>query len=114
MDTPPPAPDPESDTAPWWYVDWVEPYVKDPSLWPVVFAIAGHVMVMITPVLLAVIRTRHPVTFVLLAMMLMASGEVVRFEWRHRGGPRGVSLVLGLTWLSAGGLTWLALETGFL
>ena len=108
-----PSPDPD-DTAPWWYVTWVEPYVADPALWPVVFALAGHVVVLIVPVLLAVIRTLHPVAFVLLAMEIGLCVEVVRFEVHHRGRPKGVSIVLGLTWLVSFGVTWLALETGFL
>ena len=106
--------EPTPDEAPWWYVTWVEAYITDPALWPVVFAIAGHITILIVPVLLGVIRTQHPVYIVVLLGMVLASLEVVRFEVQYRRRPKGMSLVVLLTWLAALPITWIALDTGFL
>lgn len=102
------------DTAPAWYTTWVEPYLNDSALWPIVFAVAGHVMVLIVPVALIVFRTGNIGAGIVLAIMVVASLRLAAFEWQHRGGPRGMTLVLVLTWLASAGMIALALETNFL
>ena len=110
----PTVPDPDLEETPWLYANWIEPTLAEPGSWPIVFAMMGHAAMMLSPLLVMTWRTRHPVTFVLMLGVILISGEVVRFESRIRGGPRGLSIALGLTWLAAIGVAWVAEQTGFL
>ena len=96
------------------YRTWVEPYLRDPALWAVLFAIAGHVVMALVPVLLAAWRTSEPFWFVVLAILVGLSGKAVHFEVVYQGRPGPLSVVTALIWLGSFGLTWVALETGFL
>ncbi len=103
-----------TDTAPEWYVTWVEPYVAEPVLWPVAVALSGHVMLLLAPVLLAVVRTRHPSAILLLLMLIAGTAGLIRFEVMHRGRPRGLSGAIVFTWMVSILVAIVAFRTDFI
>ncbi len=90
------------------------PYVRNPSLWPVLVALLGHVVIVIAPLMLAVWRVGSVAAgVVLVALAALTLGACV-VEARALKRPGGVGVSLALTWAAALGVAWLAESTGFL
>jgi hypothetical protein len=100
--------------APWWYREWVRPYIADSALWAIAIAVAGHIAVAIAPLLLGVIRTGHPLAWVMLLLVVAGSLQVIRFEVSLERRPAGLTVMVLGTWMLSGVIAWVALETGFL
>jgi hypothetical protein len=96
--------------------DWVDryflPFVREPTLWPVLIVVIGHAAAFITPVILIGVRDRG--VFALAALLAVAglSLSVVRFELRERGGIGGLTAVLAAVWITSAALAWVADATG--
>lgn len=77
---------------------WLLPYVDDFALWPVLVAVLGHVVVILVPLQLAMLRGPSLIAAALLALLLAGSGEVARMEVRARGRPGIITGVIVGTW----------------
>lgn len=99
---------------PEWVRDWVLPYLDDSILWPVLFALVAHVLIVIVPLMLQVWRYQNVGAGMMLLILLTASVHLARMEWQALGRPRGLTLVLTVVWLSSLPCVWLAETTGVL
>ncbi|MBX2798289.1 MAG: hypothetical protein KTR31_11485 [Myxococcales bacterium] len=98
---------------PAWVEEWVLPYLHNRALWPVWFAILGHVVVVLAGLMLLGWRGTTD-GWVLTAVLLAASAALTVQEVRVSGRLGGVALSLGLLWLTSVGLAVLAEQTGIL
>lgn len=80
---------------PVWVETWILPYVDDFALWPVLVALLGHVLVVMVPLEIALVRGPSMAAAAVLAAMLAATGELVRMEWKARGRP-GLLTAIGV------------------
>ncbi len=80
---------------------WVLPYIKEPTLWPVLIAVLGHVVLLIALDLLAVYRSGDAGAVIMLALMLAGTVYLVQRELRIVGGIAGVSITLVGSWLAS-------------
>ena len=97
-----------------WVQDWILPYLDDSILWPVLFALLGHVLLIIVPFLLQVWRYANPGAGIILVILMFGSGHLVHMELQAIGKPRGLTAVLVLMWLAALPCAWFAETTGVL
>lgn len=99
---------------PLWVEDWVLPYLDDTVLWPVLFSLLGHVVVVIVPLMLQVWRTGSGFAAFLLALLLGGTGYLMRMEVHAIGRLGALSAVLAVMWLSSVPFVWFSLATGVL
>lgn len=102
--------DATTETADWpeWVQTWILPYISEPTLWPVAFALLGHVVVLIAPMMLFVQRHGSINSLVVLILLALGSVALVRFELKYRRMPGAVTVTLVLTWASSAGIAWLS------
>jgi hypothetical protein len=91
-----------------WVQTWILPYVEEATLWPVLFALLGHVVVIMAPMMLFVNRHGSVKSLVGLIGLGLLSAALIRFEIRYRRRPAGITLALLLTWISSAALAWLS------
>ena len=108
---PPPEGMPADDEGDWLDV-WVLPYIYEPTLWPVFVALAGHVVVLIVPVTLALIRTGDTTAGIALLIVIGLSGLAVRREWVRRKRLGALTVGTVLIWLASAGGIVLGLQPG--
>ena len=93
-----------------WVEQWVMPFLEESGLWPVLFAILGHVVIVVAPLLVALGRGGLPVALPL-TLLILISGWLCKTEFQGRGiGP--VTIAVGLTWLASIGLAVAAAQSG--
>ena len=87
------------------------PYLEDSALWPVAFALLGHVVVVIVPVMLLVWRGSAPAWAPLL---LLVSGSVylLHMEFQAKRRPGALTVAVLLTWGCSLPLAYVAESTG--
>jgi len=88
--------------------DWIAPYVRDSTLWPVLFVIWVHAAAFLAPLLLMALRERHPIASASIAILAVGSSIAAIKEARLRGHPRELTALLVATWLGGGAAAWLA------
>jgi len=91
-----------------WVRTWILPYIQETTLWPVLFALLGHVVVLIAPMMLFVHRHHSINSIVVLSVLALGSVALIRFEIKYRRLPGGVTLTIALTWLSSAALAWIS------
>lgn len=91
------------------------PFLREPTLWPVLLAVLAHAVALVAP--LIIIVWREPVfgwpligLLVLAGLSLAACGVDLRD--RRRPGP--VTGLLGVTWILCGVGAWAAVRLGIL
>jgi hypothetical protein len=99
---------------PAWFEQWVLPYLREPVLWPVLLAVMGHVVLVVTALELAVWRVRSIESGVVLLALALGSAGATLFEVRRSGRPGPVTVTLALSWAASVGGAWLAERTGVL
>jgi hypothetical protein len=87
---------------------WVAPYVRDPTLWPVLIVVIVHVIAFLAPALLLSVRDRELAAAVTLAAAACVTGLAFVQEIRHRGRPGELAGVLVITWIASAAVAWLA------
>ena len=107
------APEPEVPDEPRW-MRLARPYFEDSSLRPVLFALMGHVVVALVPLMLALVRHNDVIAAASLVLLMVLTGMVVRAEFKLGGRLGGFTVVAALTWVASVGLTWVCYETGVL
>lgn len=95
-------------------VEVIFQYLDEPLLWPVLFALLGHLVIVIAPLGVYAYRDHSPLA--LLGLLLLVAGSVAGavFEHRHRGRPGALTLGLSTTWLVSAGVAWLGVTTSFI
>ncbi|MGH0034108.1 MAG: hypothetical protein ACQGVK_03685 [Myxococcota bacterium] len=87
---------------------WVAPYVRDPTLWPVLIVVVVHLIAFLAPALLLSVRDGGIGSSATIAVSAGATTLAVAQEWRIRGRPAELSWVLLASWLASAGLAWVA------
>lgn len=77
---------------------WVVGYADDLMLRPVLWSLAGHAVVVVAPLLLAIWRTGSVVAAGVTLLLLVVSGWLAVAEVRHRG-LGGLTLSLVGSWV---------------
>jgi hypothetical protein len=95
-----------------WVQNWVLPYLQDRALWPVAFALLGHVVVVLAPLMIWGARTLNPFPIMALALMLVASVHASIIERRALGRSGVVAVALTLLWAVSVGVAVLTDRTG--
>lgn len=107
-------PDPIVSGWPAWLEQWILPYLREPSLWPVLIAVMGHVVVVVVALELDVWREGSIGSGITLAALIAATAGGCGFEVRRVGGPGALTYTLALTWAASVGGAWIAARTGVL
>lgn len=95
---------------PAWIELWVMPFIEESGLWPVLFAILGHVVVVIAPLLIILSRGGIGAAAPLTGLILL-SFWLCKTEFVGRGvGP--VAISVALTWLVSFGVAFAAAQLG--
>ena len=92
---------------------WVFPYLKEPALWPVAFAIIGHIDVVVAMAILETARSLSPVSTAALFLLVGLSGRAVVGEWKKDGKPGPVGITMAIIWSSSSLLAWFADSRGY-
>ena len=92
----------------------VRPFIDDESLRPVLFALVGHVAIIIVPIMLSVWRTQNLAAVGALILLLVGSVMLANSERQIRGRLGAFTVVTVLTWLGSVGLTWVCYVTNVL
>lgn len=107
----PPLPGTAPEAEPGGYPAWVErlilPFLREESLWPVLAAILGHVLVGQLFLLRAAMRDHQLPALLALALMLTMSGQLALAERRAIGRFGTFTGIFGATWLLAAVGAWL-------
>lgn len=91
---------------------FVLPYLRDPTLWPVLLVVIGHAAAFLVPMLLLGLRDRRPSALAALLGAAVLTGAGVRAEARAVGRPGAFSGALAATWLLAAGAAFAAHRYG--
>jgi hypothetical protein len=81
-----------------WVETWLLPWVDDLSLWPVLFALLGHVMVFLSPLFLFAYRTGNPVFHLAILVFIGISLHIIKSEREYRGHFGGITGALVVLW----------------
>jgi hypothetical protein len=96
-----------------WLEKFVLPYITNSALWPVLFAIIGHIAVLLAMPMVNVWRDHSIPSAAALGFLLFGPcGAVVRWEWRTNRKPGPLSWTLLITWAMSVGLAYLAARYG--
>lgn len=77
---------------------YVMPFVREPTLWPVLIVLLAHAAAFVAPAMIFAVRDEGRGSAVVLLVLALLSAAVVRFEVRRRGRPASLTAVLGVTW----------------
>lgn len=94
-----------------WMDRWVLPFVRESGLWPVLFALVGHVLVLIAPMLLHLWRGDVSASLPL-TVTILGSFWLCKTEHESTGRLGGMTVVVLGSWIASFGLAWLADATG--
>jgi hypothetical protein len=90
------------------------PFLREPTLWPVLLAVLAHAIALVAPLLVASWRTRHGWSITGLVVLAVASAAAIRIELRDHGRPRAVSGLILVTWILCATGAWAAVHLGIL
>ena len=95
--------------------DWVDrfilPFVREPTLWPVLIVLIAHAVAFIGPALLFAVRDGGRGSMAVLAFLAVLSLLVVRFEWRRDHRLASLTLVTAITWVGSAAFAWISDRT---
>lgn len=94
--------EPDPFRGPTWSDRWVLPFLREPTLWPVLAVLVAHGAAFLAPLLLLGLRDHRAGALAALTAAVLASAGAGAREWARRGRPGGVGLLLAATW-SLGG-----------
>jgi hypothetical protein len=95
--------------------DWVDrfilPFVREPTLWPVLIVLVAHVVAFLGPAMIFAVRDGGRGSMAVLALLAALSALVVRFEWRREGRPSALTALTVTTWAASIAFAYLAHHT---
>ena len=91
------------------------PFLREPTLWPVLLAVIAHAIALVGPLLVIVWRDPRP-GWPALGLLLLGSlsAAAVRVELRDRGRPGPIAGLLAATWSLCGLGAWGGAHLGIL
>lgn len=99
---------------PAWVEQWILPYLEDMSLWPVLVAVLGHVLVVLVPLELAFVRGPSLAAAAVLSVLLVVTFEMVRMEIRALRRPGWLTAIGIGMWVASVPCAYYAGSTGIL
>ena len=96
MDAPPPVEDPVMH----FLDEWVLPYFEETTLWPVLFALLAHIVVLLALLFLQAWRIGAPWAWAGIVFLGLIAFDLCRREVIVRRRPGGLTLVVVLTWIA--------------
>jgi len=94
--------------------DFVLPYLHEISLLPVLFALLGHVMIVVALVMVNAVRDQFLPAWGALFVLGAVSFGLMRFEFRVRRRPGAIAWAVLGTWIVSGIVAVIAGTTGVL
>ncbi len=92
---------------------WVFPYLEEPALWPVAFAIVGHIDVVVAMAMLETARSMNPISAAGLFLVLGLTGRAVFDEHKRTGKFGPISALIAIILSSSAALAWVADHYGY-
>lgn len=89
---------PERDPVMGFLDTWAWPYLEETTLWPVLFALLAHVVVLIALVLLHAWRAVGPFGYAGVILLGLLSFDLVRREVAERRRPGRLTLLVAVNW----------------
>lgn len=93
---------------PHWVDRWILPFVREPTLWPVLVVVIGHAIALAAPLLLLAVRDGSGGAAASLALLGLASLAIALLELRRRGRLGPLAGLLLTTWLLSAAAAWAA------
>jgi len=93
---------------------WVMPYLRDSTLWPVLFVMAAAVVAFVAPVMVYAFRDGQLRSFPALAVLAFLTFKIIRWEARERERFGAISRLIVILWGAAAIAAYLAGQRGFL
>jgi hypothetical protein len=95
--------------------DWVDrfilPFIRESTLWPVLIVLVAHAVAFIGPALLFAVRDDSRASQVVIALLLLSSALVIRFEWRRDHHLAALTTTTAITWLASLAFAYLSHRT---
>ena len=80
---------------------WIMPYLREPSLGPVLVVIIAHIVAFVAPVLLYAVRDQRPGPIVAIVVIALLSLRGFRWEIRTRNGFGAISWLIVVSWVGS-------------
>jgi len=90
------------------------PFLREPTLWPVLAVLVAHAVVLVAPMLVLAWRDPRGWSSLGLAVLGLPSVVAVGRELRDHGRPRLLSALIAGTWALCGVAAWGAVWLGWL
>ncbi len=90
----------------------VLPFVREPTLWPVLATVVVHLIALASPLLVLRVRDRHAWASAGITALALATAAAAGSEIRDRGRPSSICVLLGVVWLLAGAASLAAVRLG--
>jgi hypothetical protein len=92
----------------------VLPFLREPTLWPVLLAVLAHAIALVAPLMVLAWRDDSGWSIVGLLVLGAMTAAACRAEIRGRGRPGGVAGLLAVTWMLCGAGAYAAVLLGIL
>ena len=91
------------------------PFLREPTLWPVLLAVLAHAVALVAPLLVIVWRDPAP-GWPLIGLLVLAGISALGMvkDMRDRRRPGAVSALLAITWLLCVAGAWAGVRVGIL
>jgi hypothetical protein len=90
----------------------VLPFVREPTLWPVLVTVVIHLIALAAPLLVLCVRDRHAWASAGVTALALATAAAATSEIRDRGRPASICVLLGVVWLLTGAASLTAVRLG--
>jgi hypothetical protein len=97
-----------------WIDRWVLYWVREPTLWPILLVIVGHVVALVGPLMIWAARDGAPGSVATLVGLAALTGWGLAVEIRARSRPGLLAALLLSTWVLTAVCAWLAARNGLL
>jgi hypothetical protein len=91
---------------------FILPFVREPTLWPVLLVVIGHAAAAIAPAMLLAVRDRNPTAWLALVVLAALSVSVPVYEVDRQRRPGALSAIVLVAWLLGAGLALVAHHYG--
>ena len=90
------------------------PFLREPTLWPVLVAVLAHFVALGAPLMVATWRSGHGWSIAGLVLLGTLSAAGVAVDTRDHGRPGAVSALILVTWAFCGAGAWAGVRFGIL
>ncbi len=90
------------------------PYLREPTLWPVLLVVLAHAIVLVAQLLVFVWRDGGIGSFMGLGVLAVLSLAAIRLEVRDRRRPGAITALATVIWVLSGLAAWAGVRIGIL